>query len=65
MRRSATWLTDAIVFLDRTRWAGLGMLGAVIHKYGGSWEVVVGTAGLKIIAFGLVCVVKAEEARLA
>jgi hypothetical protein len=42
-----------------------GMLGAVIHKYGGSWEVVVGTAGLKMIAFGLVCVAKAEEARLA
>lgn len=37
-----------------------GLLGACIHKYGGSWEVVVGTAGLKMVAFALVSCAAAE-----
>ena len=38
-----------------------GLIGAAIHKYAGSWPVVVLTIGIKVIVFGLMCVVRAEK----
>lgn len=38
-----------------------GLLGAVIHRFAGSWEVVVVTMMLKVVMLGLVCRAKADE----
>lgn len=39
---------------------GGGFLGAVVHRYGGSWVVVVVTIALKLVAGALVCFAAAE-----
>jgi uncharacterized membrane protein YoaK (UPF0700 family) len=38
-----------------------GLLGACIHRWAGSWEVVVVTMGLKCIMLALVCFAKADD----
>lgn len=38
-----------------------GLLGAVIHRFAGSWEVVVVTMLLKVVMLGLVCRAKADD----
>lgn len=38
-----------------------GLLGAVIHRFAGSWEVIVVTMMLKVVMLGLVCRAKADE----
>jgi hypothetical protein len=35
-------------------WAG-ALLGAGVHRWGGSWEVVVLAMGMKVVGAGLVC----------
>jgi len=38
-----------------------GFLGAIIHRYAGSWEVVVVTIALKAVVMGLVGIAPADK----
>jgi uncharacterized membrane protein YoaK (UPF0700 family) len=38
-----------------------GFLGAVVHRFAGSWVVVVVTLALKLVALALVCVAAADD----
>lgn len=38
-----------------------GLVGAVIHRFAGSWEVVVVTMLLKVVVLGLVGCAKADD----
>ena len=37
-----------------------GFIGALVHRYAGSWEVVVLTLGLKLVVMGMMCFAEAD-----